>query len=318
MSRINAGTIAFLVISLIFIALPFWTTAVMNDWLIGVAKLIILAVSWNIAANAGLISLGQSAFWGVGGYGAVLVANKFGVPILTAVLVSAVVGACLGAFLAVITGKLRGIFFAISALALSEGLRVIAVMTPGFTGGGEGVYVAQQLRPEPHFVTMLMIVCALVVIAIAWALSRTSYQFACRAMRANEPAAQMLGVNPVRFRVMVLSLSGAMSALAGGVNAWYTGFLDPNIAFDLDITILAQIAPILGGIYTLTGPVVGAFATACLSDAFRQWLGTEGLSLLIYGLALIIAILFLPEGIWGAVKRIGILNSRGVLAGGVK
>ena len=122
-------------------------------------------------------------------------------------------------------------------------------------------------------------------------------------MRANEPAAQMLGVNPVRFRVVVLALAGALASLAGGVNIWYTGFLDPNIAFDLHITILAQIAPILGGIHTVAGPVVGSFATVFLSEASRIWLGTKGFSLLVYGVALIVCILFMPHGIWGVYKK---------------
>jgi len=133
-------------------------------------------------------------------------------------------------------------------------------------------------------------------------LSRMPSHFAFRAMRANEAAAEMLGVHPVHFRVGVLALSGAMAAFAGGVRVWYGGFIDPGIAFDLHITILAQIAPILGGIHTLVGPVIGALLGVLLSEATRIWLGTKGFSLLVYGLALVLCILFLPNGVWGGIR----------------
>jgi len=307
-----AAAIAF---SAACIALPFAATPVVNDWIISVAKLVVLAVSWNIAANAGLISLGHSAFWGVGSYAAVLAANKLGMPILPAVIAAALAGAVLGAALAVITGRLRGIFFAIATLALSEGLRVIAVMLVGVTGGGEGLYLAQSLRPDVRIVCVVMVCCAVGAVAISWVLTRTPYQYACRAMRANESAAQMLGVNPVRLRVIVLALAGALASLAGGVNIWYTGFLDPNIAFDLHITILAQIAPILGGIHTVAGPVVGSFATVFLSEASRIWLGTKGFSLLVYGVALIVCILFMPHGMWGAYRKFHARDKQRAVAG---
>src|SRR5512140_135905 len=121
------------------LALPFFSTAVVNDWIVSAASLMILAYSWNMAANAGLISLGHSAFWGLGSYAAILAANRLGWPLVFSLVPAVAAGAAVGALLAVITGRLRGIFFAISTLALSEGLRVLAIMTPGFTGGGEGM-----------------------------------------------------------------------------------------------------------------------------------------------------------------------------------
>jgi branched-chain amino acid transport system permease protein len=294
--------VASLLVSVACVALPFGATAVVNDWLVSAASVVILAVSWNLAANAGLISLGHSAFWGLGSYAAILAANKLGLGLAASLLPALLLGAAVGAALAVITGRLRGIFFAISTLALSEGLRVLAVMLPGLTGGGEGLYLNPKLRPAPEVVAAFMVVGALAAVWLAWALSRTPWHFAFRAMRANESAAQMLGVQPVRFRVGVLALAGAMASFAGGVRIWYGGFIDPGIAFDLHITILAQIAPILGGIHTLAGPVIGAFLGVLLSEASRIWLGAKGVSLLVYGIALVLCILFLPQGVWGGMR----------------
>lgn len=290
------------VVTAVLIAAPYFATAVVNDWIISAASLVILAIAWNIASNAGLISLGHSAFWGVGSYAAVLAANRTGMPLYVALLPAIVAGCILGAFLAIVTGRLRGIYFAISALAMSEGLRIAAVMLMDLTGGSEGIYVDPKLRIAPASIAALMIGGALVAFALSWWMSRTSWHYAFRAMRANESAAQMLGVAPIRFRVAVLMISGAMTGFAGGVSIWYGGFIDPNIAFDLRITILAQIAPILGGVNTLIGPVIGAGLAVVLSETTRIWLGTDGVSVLVYGLALVLCILYLPHGVWGAIR----------------
>lgn len=194
-------------------------------------------------------------------------------------------------------------------LALSEGLRVLAMMTPDLTGGSAGLFINQAARPSPQFVAIVTSVCAVASAVIAWLVSVSCFHYAFRAMRNNENASQMLGINPIRFRIAVLSVSGAMASLAGGVNVWYSGFLDPTIGFDLHITILAQIAPILGGIHTLPGPIIGAFATIALSEITRIWLGEQGYSLLVYGIILVFSIIFMPKGIYGA-WRAGVARLR--------
>lgn len=299
----NAQVLLAVVVSIVLLAIPFVASAVLNDWIISGASLVILAIAWNMASNAGLISLGHSAFWGIGSYAAVLVANRTALPLYVVLVPAMLAGAVLGAFLAVVTGRLRGIYFAISALAMSEGLRIVAVMLPDLTGGSEGLYIDPALRVAPAIVSALMVGGALATFGLSWWMSRTSWHYAFRAMRANESAAQMLGVAPIRYRVAVLALSGALTAFAGGVSIWYGGFIDPNIAFDLRITILAQIAPILGGVNTLVGPVIGAGLSVVLSETTRIWLGTHGVSLLVYGLALVLCILYLPHGVWGALRR---------------
>ncbi len=100
----------------------------------------------------------------------------------------------------------------------------------------------------------------------------------------------------------MLAVSGAIAAFAGGVNIWYGGFLDPNIGFDLHITILAQIGPILGGIHTLAGPIIGGIAALAVSEASRVTVGEQGYSLLVYGAILVVSIMFMPHGIRGALR----------------
>ena len=115
----------------------------------------------------------------------------------------------------------------------------------------------------------------------------------------------MLGVNPMRTRILVLALSGALAACAGGINAWRGGYLEPNTAFDLFITVQAQIAPIFGGLFTVAGPVIGAVVITALSDATRLALGAHlGVSTLVFGLVLVAAVLTMPRGLYGSLQRL--------------
>lgn len=282
------------------LAIIFFGSAVHNDWLFRVTTLTMLAVSWNLMANAGLVSLGHSAFWGVGSYATVLSINAFGLPFVLGFVPAIAVGALLGVFLAATTGRLRGIFFAISTLALSEGLRVMALMLPDLTGGAAGIFLDNSLRPTPSVLYLTGFAGAVICIAIAYAISRTRFHYACRGMRSNESAVQMLGVDPRLYRLGVMAISGAMASWAGAIYASYGGYLEPELAFSLHFTILSQIAPILGGIHTLAGPVLGSAAIIFLSELTRIWLGMrEGWSLLIYGVILVVCIMFMPRGIVG-------------------
>jgi branched-chain amino acid transport system permease protein len=274
--------------------------AVQNDWLFRACTLAMLAVSWNLMANAGLVSLGHSAFWGVGSYATVLSMNAFSLPFGIGFIPAIIAGALVGAFLAATTGRLRGIFFAISTLALSEGLRVLALMTPELTGGAAGVFLKNSLRPPQWALYSSALVGAVACVLIAYLLSRSRFHYACRGMRADESVVQMLGVDPRRYRLGVMIISGAMASCAGAINASYSGYLEPELGFSLHFTILSQIAPILGGIHTLAGPVIGAVAIIFISEVTRIWAGTrEGWSVLVYGSILVLCIMFMRNGFVG-------------------
>ena len=299
--------------AILLLMLPILGSPTWIDLTFRTCSVIILAVSWNLMASAGLISLGHSGFFGVGGYVAILTANKLGAPFAVTLLGAVLAGAVLGASLALITGRLKGIYFAIATLAMSEGLRVAAVMLPGVTGGSRGAYLAPSAPANVTSINLAMSVAAVAVCVIAWLISRSRFHFAFRAMRANESASQMLGIFPLKYRTAITAVSGAMASAAGGIELWHGGYLDPAVAFDLHITIMAQIAPILGGIYTLSGPILGAVATIALGDFTRLVLGhIEGVSLLVFGGVLVVCVLYLPQGIHGALSRLGRRRNRPV------
>lgn len=300
--RCTAGIWIVLGVAAIF--LPFSDHPIIIDNGFRVCMLVMLAVSWNLMAGTGLISLGHSAFWGLGSYAAIISANQLGFTLALSVIPATVLGALLGAGLALITGRLRGIYFAISTLATSEGLRVLAVMLPDITGGSNGIYLDTTLSPGPLTVNVAASIGAIVAMLVAWIIAQSRYHFALRAMRSNESASQMLGIEPLRHRVGIMAVSGALASLAGAISMWRGGYLDPSVAFDLLTTINAQIAPILGGIYTLPGPIIGAVAAVALGELTRIFLGQfVGVSLLVFGMVLILLVLWLPNGIYGALRQ---------------
>ncbi len=289
-----------ILLAMMLIAAAFINMPQVNDWLFQISMLMIVAISWNLMASAGLISLGHAAFWGVGSYAAMIAATRLGLPLLGGVVLAVVIGAVLGCVLALATGRLRGIFFAISTLALAEGLRVTAVMLPDLTGGAAGLYLPQALQVSRTTLFCLGAIGAVVCAAVSVWLARTTFSYACRAMRNNESAAQMLGLDPRRYRMAILAISAGMAAGAGALNSWYGGFLDPDVGFNMHVTIESQIAPILGGMYTVAGPIVGAVAIVALSEATRLGLGAhEGASQLTYGVVLVLGVLFMPRGLYG-------------------
>lgn len=275
----------------------------LDDWAIRFATLLLIAVSWNLMANAGLISLGHSGFWGLGAYAAGLFANTTGLPFWLSILPSIALGSLFGLLLASITARLRGLFFAISTLAMAEALRVVAFMVPALTGGAEGLFIDDHLRPPREILTSFALIIAVAAIAVSIQVSKSRYQYGLRAMRDSESASMMLGVNPARFRIGITALSGALASAAGTISAWYTGYLEPSAAFDLKITISAQIAPLFGGLYTVAGPVVGSFALLTISELTRLQFGhSAGVGLLAYGVVLVFGVMFMPAGIVGVYR----------------
>ncbi len=207
------------------------------DWAFQMAVIIPLAISWNIMGGAGLLSLGQSAFWGIGYYTSAIVSHSSFGSFGSSLVVALFAGLFAGALLALLTGRLRGVFFAISTLALSEGLRVVATMVPDLTGGASGIYVDSSIAPAPSVIMVAAAVFTGLSVLISLILSWSPLQLAVRAMRNNEHASQMLGINPLFYRTVVSGVCGAIAAIAGCIAGWRGGYVTPEIAFDLNYAI---------------------------------------------------------------------------------
>lgn len=270
------------------------------------------AQGWNILAGfGGQFSFGHAAFFGTGAYATALLQARLGINAWAAFGLGIAAGALIGWLIGYLSFRsgLRGSYFALVTLAFAEVLRILA-NAADFTGGAAGVLIKLDVRPgnfqfESRGV-FFWIALALVVAALAltrW-IERSRFGAQLVAVRENEAAAKALGVNTLNVKLGAIVLSAAVTAAAGGLYAQYFLYIDATIAYGTWISVEAILAPIIGGIGTVFGPLVGAIALHGLGEMTKLAAGgIPGIDLLIFGSLLILAVAFAPQGILGALRR---------------
>jgi branched-chain amino acid transport system permease protein len=271
-----------------------------------------LALAWNIAGGyAGLISFGHAAFFGIGAYTSTILLLNFGVPPWFGMLAGALIAACAGALLTQACARLRGPFFILSTLAAGEVIRIAALNWRSLTGGAEGL----EIPPVPNVVDMvfrsqwpyvtIVVAYMLAMFALSAWIEQTRYGYYLFATRDDEDGASAIGINPSHTRTAAMALSAATTAIGGTIFAQYFLYLDPTHVISPDISFQFALICAVGGLGTASGPVFGALIIVPLSELLRGLLSqsTSGLHLVIYGIVVIIVILYFPSGISGAIGR---------------
>ncbi|MBG9390138.1 branched-chain amino acid ABC transporter permease [Caenimonas aquaedulcis] len=267
----------------------------------------LLAQAWNILGGfGGQFSFGHALFFGTGAY-VQAIAQQLGMnpwaALPLALLASAAVGAVVGALS--FRYGLKGSYFALVTLAFAEVFRVLALSVP-FTGGGVGLMVPlRESAANMQFATRagyLWLVLSLVAVALlvsAW-LRHSRFGAYLQAVRDNEDAARAVGVDPFRVKLAAIGLSGALMGAGGAFYVQVFQYIDPGIAFGPGTSVEALVAAIVGGMGTLWGPVLGALALHVLADFTRNLFGQlPGINMVIYGVVLVLIVMFVPRGIAG-------------------
>jgi branched-chain amino acid transport system permease protein len=274
----------------------------------------LLGQSWNILGGyAGQMSFGHSAFFGTGAYAMAILQLKLGVNPWLAALVALLAGAAIGAFIGSLSFRygLKGSYFALVTLAFAEVMRVLANSFE-FTGGGSGLLVPfkpgaanLQFSGRAAYYYLLLALVALAT-AIVWWIERSRFGSYLVAIREDEQAAQALGINTFRTKLIAMVLSAAVASLAGVFYIQYYLFVDSGIAFGPTMSIEAFLAPLIGGAGTLVGPLLGAFVLGGLGRLTEQLSGgAAGINLIGFGVLLLLILRFLPDGLAGLPRRIG-------------
>ncbi len=281
--------------------------------------------SWSLMGRFGLVSLGHGAFMGVGAYGTALLWNHagltpwLGIPaaLATAAVVAFIVGYPCFRF------RIVGHYFALVTLALSEVVRLVVMATRDHTGGslgftpnryGEGtsLYALQFADKETFY---LIVLGAWAVGLVIWrAVDRSMMSYALNAISEDEDAAAASGVAVTATKLKITILSAVMTAFAGVLYTQYQMFIAPDTVSGIFISLQIVFAVVAGGMYVMLGPTVGAVITILLAETLRVGIGVTmvGLDTTIYGVMLILFIIFLPRGILGEILyRIGLRAEAG-------
>jgi branched-chain amino acid transport system permease protein len=274
-----------------------------------VALLIALAgQGWNVLGGyGGQYSFGHAAFFGTGAYATAILQMRYGVNAWAAFALGIVAGAAVGAAIGALSFRsgLRGSYFALVTLAFAEVLRIVASVAP-ITGAGVGILVKLEVGARTFQfhsrAVFYWIILALVgaVLIITRAVEHSRFGAWLTAVRENEDAARALGVDVFRVKLAAMTLSAAITAAAGCFYVQYFLFVDSGIAYGPWISVEALLAPIVGGIGTVFGPLLGALVVKSLGEAAKLATGhAPGLDLVIYGVVLVLVVAFAPRGIAG-------------------
>lgn len=299
----------------------------------------IMGESWNIVGGyTGQYSVGHAAYFGAGAYTTMVLMQFKQIPpwygMIAGIAVALVVSLIIGS----ICFRLRGPYFVLASIAVAEIMRLCAMNLKDLTNGAEGILatdippftlggtvITDFLSKVPFYYIGLVI--AILTIAVTYLVQHSKLGYYFQAIREDQDAAHSLGINLSIYKNIALAISAVFTSLAGSFYAIYIGFIDPPTVLALDISVQIVLICIIGGIGTIWGPVVGSLVLVPLSEALRSNLIAQGIfkiglaseesgvgiflkdhlahaHALIYGILVVVVILFMPDGVLGYVKKL--------------
>ena len=306
------GPILLVGVALAALPLAVHSNAILN----GLVTALIIALAgqgWNLLGGyGGQFSFGHAAFFGSGAYADAVLQARYGVNAYVALPAAVAVGGAIGWILGFLSFRagLRGSYFALITLAFSEVFKIVANASP-LTGGAAGVLIKLNVSAANfQFASRAVyfwIVLAAVIAATLFvrAIERRRFGAYLAAIRENENAAAALGVDTLRVKLAAITISAAITATAGAFYVQYFLFVNSSIAYGTWISIDALLAPIIGGLGTAFGPLLGALALHFVGE-FARSLGGQapGVDLALFGVLLIVIVAFARDGLQGALVRL--------------
>ncbi len=279
---------------------PFTLSPVIVQFGISTLLLAVLAQGWNIIGGfTGYASFGNSVFYGLGTYGTAVAMVQFHLPFWLGLAVGAAVAVAFALLLGLPVLRLRGHYFAITTLALSEAVAAI-ISNLDIAGRNTGL-ILPLIRGDTMFYELSLGLMVLATLTVLW-LSRSRFGFGLIAIREREDAAEVMGIPTTLYKTLAFGLAALFSALAGGIHAYWITFIDPASAFDISLNVRMIIMAVFGGAGTVIGPVVGAFLLSGVSEVLASYI--TGVASLFFGLVIIAAVVFTPRGVIDAIRRL--------------
>jgi branched-chain amino acid transport system permease protein len=277
-----------------------------------------LTTSWNLVGGfAGVLPLGHAAFVGIGAYTSTVLMLQYGISPWIGMLVGALLSAVVGVIIGLPTFKMRGAYFALATIAFAEGIRVmvenIDYLGPLQLNGPRGLQIPPLklgfwsfmfADKEPYYYIILVMLTG--VIALTWVVSRSKLGYYLVAGGEEPEAAQALGVNVARAKLIAMAMSSFLTAFAGTFWAQFTLYIHPKSVMSLDISFEIAFIALIGGRGSIAGPLLGALLLRPVGDFSRIYFGSTlpGLHLIIFGVVLILVMLYQPRGLQEPLTRL--------------
>jgi branched-chain amino acid transport system permease protein len=319
-----AGRALLVAFAALLVAIPWIASSYVLSVSIICLYLAYMGQAWNLMLGfAGLLSIGHALFVGLGAYASGYLFTKLGVPPVVGVVVAVAIAMVMGAIIGYLGFRfaIGGVYFALLTIAFSEFVRIL-IDHAKFLGGTEGLFlpVTQASRrgvdlvnlrgsTEMYYYVMLALAAGAFLACRALLNGRVGYYW--RAIRDNPEAAQAVGVDIFRFRMYAVLLSSGMSGIAGVFYAFYYNNLFPEQVLSIERSIEITLAPIVGGVGTLFGPIFGAFILTPLGELLtdlversKEWgliaknVKVDGVKLMFWGFAVALIVLLKPTGLW--------------------
>ncbi|OYT57000.1 MAG: amino acid ABC transporter permease [Desulfurococcales archaeon ex4484_217_2] len=311
--NVTIGKLGWVLILIALIVFPF---VVQSPLLLHLAILIFLYIiiseAWNlIGGYVGQVSLGNAVFFGVGAYTAALLYLKLNVNLWIGLVVGILFSAILSVIIGYICFRLHGVFFAFATLAVAEVFKLIFIIRKDITQGPMGIVLPYRgdsildvsfASKVPYY--FLTLAFSILAVLIVYYISKSKIGYYFLAIREDEVAAQSIGINTVFIKILAFMLSAILNSIAGFLYVTYIRYIDPYVAFGLDISLTQALLTILGGAGTVWGPVLGTIILIPLLEFFRVYfVKFSGLNYMLHGILLMVIILLMPQGVISIIRR---------------
>lgn len=264
-----------------------------------VAIMIPMALSLNLMLKIGQLSIAQPAFMGIGAYGCALLTMRLDVPPALAMLASALIAAVVAAVLGGVFLRIKGVYFVLLTYAFGQIVNLVFQEWTSVFGGNSGLYGIPKFSlfglrlTEVHQYYVFGLLLTVLAYAAVRAIERSDIGAIFQSLNANEMLSRAIGSNALSWRIAAFTLSAFMAGMSGGLYAFYIGFLSPD-AFGFRASVDLIVINAIGGVHSVVGPLLGAIVIVPLPELLRD---AREYQLLIYGLCLIVFLIFLRRGI---------------------
>jgi branched-chain amino acid transport system permease protein len=323
LARRRAAALA--LFALVMALVPLFASTYVISVLIVVLFAAYFGQAWNIVTGfAGQLSLGHALYVGLGAYASAVLFVRFGVPPWLGMIAGMAIAALVGSLIAALSFRfsVTGVYFALLTIAFNEFTRILFDHF-GWVGATSGLFLpvtnrahddVVMLRGSPVMFYYFLLALSLGAVGLSHVLLRRRIGYYWQAIREDQEAAEALGIDVFRYKVAAMALSAAMTAVGGAFLAFYDNNLYPDTVFAVGRSVEIITAPIIGGLGTLFGPILGAFVLTTLGEAMTQvssGFAIDGLKQWCYGAALLLIVALQPAGLWPWLERhLGLARGR--------